>query len=100
VSRGSQLGDIASKPHEFRKAELEAPTPFAASLSAAAADEADASDPVGLWIAQSDEEAELLELIHRQRAKHAAEEARDDEIAQRTAAYMESMRHSPKQSHS
>jgi hypothetical protein len=97
VSRDSQLGDIASKPHEFRKAELEAPTPFAVRSSAAAvAEEADASDPVGLWIAQSDEEAELLERIRRQRVKQAPEDARDDEITQRTAAYKESIRHSQK----
>jgi hypothetical protein len=95
VSRDSQLGDIASKLHEFRKAELEATTPFAVrSSAAAAAEEVDASDPVGAWIAQSDEEAELLERIRRQRVKHAAEESHDDEITQRTAAYKESMRHS------
>jgi len=94
VSSRSQLGEIASKTHAFRKSELESPAPFAVSSSAAAAGEEDALDPVGAWIAQSDEEAELLERIRRQRAKHAPEEAHNDEITQRTAAYKESMRHS------
>jgi hypothetical protein len=98
VSSSSQLGVIASKTHEFRKAELESPTPFAvrSSVTAAAlAENEDASsDPVGTWIAQSDEEAELLERIRRQRVKHAAEEARGDEITQRSKAYKESIRHS------
>jgi len=95
VSSSSQLGEIASKTHAFRTAQLESPTPFAVSSStAAAAGEEDASDPVGAWIAQSDEEAELLERIRRQRAKHAVEEAREDEIAQRTTAYKESIRRS------